>query len=68
MDEGGLKMILYLAMKVSKWEDMEFEGLSHVKIQADKDDYGFVPAFRSYERAVEVAGDEKLVKAVKAGE
>lgn len=55
-------------MKVRKWEDMEFEGLNHVKIQADKDDYGFVPVFRSYERAVEVAGDEKLVKAVKAGE
>ena len=60
-------MILYLVMKVRKWEDIRFDN-NIFRIQTEKGDYGYCPVFADYKKAVEAAGDDRHICAIKAGE
>lgn len=57
-------MILYLVMKVKKWQDMRFQ-TDIFRVEVGEGDYGYCPVFDSYEKAVEVAGSERYVQAIR---
>ncbi len=60
-------MILYLVMKVTKWEDMRFDK-DIFRLQKEPGDYGYCPVFTDYDMAVKVAGGKEYVRAIKAGD
>ena len=57
-------MILYMVMKVKKWEDMKFE-TDIFRLKVEEWDYGYCHVFTDYDKAMEVAGDPNRVKAMR---
>lgn len=57
-------MILYMVMKVKKWEDMRFES-DIFRVRPQEGQYGFCHVFTDYDKAMEVAGDPNRVKAMR---
>ena len=58
-----------MVLKVSKWEDMEFDGqeplASIIKVQREEGHYGYCPVFTDYEQALDAAGDAERVIAIR---